>query len=200
VQNTYKRTLFTDTIRAMQTDAGSRRAYANAERRRDDHDGLGAEEIAFVQAADHFFLATVGADGWPYVQHRGGPAGFLRILDQRRIGFADFRGNQQFISAGNVATDDRASIIIMDYVAPARLKLIGHLRFTPMADAGADLRDQLVPEGARAQVDRLATFEIVGFDWNCPRHIVPRYTRDEIAAMGGVASSLPGAPRGVQPT
>ena len=187
MRNTYKRTLFTDAIRAMQTDAGSRRAYASAECRQDDGDGLGTDEATFIRAADHFFLATIGADGWPYVQHRGGPPGFLRLLDTRRIGFADFRGNQQFISAGNAATDDRASIIIMDYVARARLKLIGHLRFTPIGAAAPELRAQVALDGEHGQVDRIATFEVVGFDWNCPRHIVPRYTLAEIAAMDRAA-------------
>lgn len=129
-------------------------------------------EAEFLAARDSFYLATVSETGWPYVQHRGGPRGFLRVVSPTRIAFADFSGNRQYLSVGNASKDDRASMIVMDYANRRRLKLLGRLRFQD-ADAAAEL------PGYPARIERLATFEVEGFDWNCPQHITPRYTRAE---------------------
>jgi predicted pyridoxine 5'-phosphate oxidase superfamily flavin-nucleotide-binding protein len=174
------RQLFTPTVSELQSRAGSRASYERAAARAGDADGLGPHERQFLQTADHFFLASVGESGWPYVQHRGGPPGFIHVLEPKRIGYAEFRGNQQFISVGNVAADPRASILVMDYAHQARLKLIGRLTFFAVNDAGPDLRNRLVHANYPGRVERIALFDVEGFDWNCPQHIVPRYTAEEI--------------------
>jgi hypothetical protein len=137
---------------------------------------------AFLGEADHFWLATVGATGWPYVQHRGGPRGFLRALSPTRIGFADFRGNLQYVSAGNVAGDDRVALIVVDYAHRRRLKLLGHLRFVDARDADADVAAAVAVPGYRARVERIALIDVVAVDWNCPQHITQRFTLDEVEA------------------
>jgi len=182
MRQNYMRELFTPVVKELQSLAGSRASYDRAAARNDEEDGLGPQERGFLEAADHFYLASVGESGWPYVQHRGGPPGFVHVLGPRRIGYAEFRGNQQFISAGNVAADPRASILVMDYAQQVRLKLIGRLRLVAMKDAEPDLRDQLVHADYPGRVERLALFDVEGFDWNCPQHIVPRYTVKEIEA------------------
>lgn len=180
MRQNYMRQLFTPAVKELQSSAGSRSSYERAAARPDDRDGLGPQERRFLEAADHFFLASVGESGWPYVQHRGGPAGFIHVLDPRQIGYAEFRGNQQLISAGNLAADPRASILVMDYARQARLKLIGRLRHIAASDVDPHLRERLVCAGYPGRVERLALFDVEGFDWNCPRHIVPRYTVEEI--------------------
>jgi len=182
MRRNYWQQLFTPAVQERQAQAGSRAAYDRAARGADDPGGLGLPEQDFLAAADHFFLATVGESGWPYVQHRGGPQGFLQVLGPARIGFADFRGNQQFISAGNVAANDRASILVMDYANAARLKLIGRLAFVALADADAADRERLMPADYPGRVERLAYFDVEGFDWNCPQHITARYTLAQIEA------------------
>jgi len=142
--------------------------------------GLGPAEQEFLRAADSLYLATVGESGWPYVQHRGGPRGFLRLLSTTRIAFADFAGNRQYISVGNASSDDRASMIVMDYVRRRRLKLLGHLRFHELAAVDAALAQAVELPGYRARVERVATFDVAAFDWNCPRHIVQRFTREQL--------------------
>ncbi len=180
MRQNYMRQLFTPTVKELQSRAGSRASYERAAARTDGEDGLGPQERGFLEAADHFFLASVGESGWPYVQHRGGPPGFIHVLEPKRIGYAEFRGNQQFISAGNLAADPRASILVMDYAHQARLKLIGRLRFVAVGDADQGLRDHLVLADYPGRVERIALFDVEGFDWNCPQHIVPRYTIEQI--------------------
>jgi predicted pyridoxine 5'-phosphate oxidase superfamily flavin-nucleotide-binding protein len=183
MRQNYLRQLFTPAVKARQSQAGSRAAYERAAARADDTDGLGPDEERFLAEADHFFLATVGETGWPYVQHRGGPPGFVQVLGPRQIGYAEFRGNQQFISAGNVAADPRASILVMDYANQARLKLIGQMRFVAPADADPALRERLIHADYPGRVERIALFDVQGFDWNCPQHIVPRYTREQVESV-----------------
>jgi predicted pyridoxine 5'-phosphate oxidase superfamily flavin-nucleotide-binding protein len=143
-------------------------------------DVLGEREAEFLAQADTFYLATVSETGWPYVQHRGGPKGFLRVLSPTRLAYADFRGNLQYVSAGNAARNDRASILVMDYAQRQRLKLLGHLRFIDIAEADPALARQVELPGYRARVERVALFELAAFDWNCPQHITQRFTLDEI--------------------
>jgi predicted pyridoxine 5'-phosphate oxidase superfamily flavin-nucleotide-binding protein len=173
---------FTPVVQALQEVHGSRAQYARMQARADPDAGLGPHESEFLLAADSFYLATVSETGWPYVQHRGGPRGFLKVLSPQQIGFADFRGNQQFVSAGNAAKDDRVSLIVMDYVQRRRLKLLGHLRFVAVADADPALVRQVELPGYRARVDRVALIDLAAFDWNCPQHITQRFTLDQVEA------------------
>lgn len=131
------------------------------------------EEIAFIQARDSFYIASISETGWPYIQHRGGPVGFLRVLGDRQIGFADFGGNRQLISVGNISVNDRVSLFLMDYAKRERLKLLGHARVLDARD-NPDLRAALTPANYRANVERLFLIDLVAFDWNCPQHIKPR--------------------------
>jgi len=182
MRQNYLHQLFTPSVKGLQSAAGSRASYERAAARAGELDGLGPQEREFLQAADHFFLASVGQTGWPYVQHRGGPPGFLHVLGAKRIGYVEFRGNRQFISAGNVMADPRASIIVMDYPNQARLKLIGRLRLIALADADPALRQSLAHDEYPGRAERIALFDVEGFDWNCPQHITPRFTIQQIEA------------------
>lgn len=170
--------VFTPAVKAAQRALGSRDSYAR-------HDGasqadrLTDNEIDFIAARDSFYMATVSETGWPYLQHRGGPPGFVKALSDQHLGFADFRGNRQFISLGNLALDGRASLFFMDYANRARLKLIGRMRAVSLADA-PDLRALLIDEDYGAVVERGLLIEVEAFDWNCPQHITPRYTLAEL--------------------
>jgi predicted pyridoxine 5'-phosphate oxidase superfamily flavin-nucleotide-binding protein len=174
--------MFTPTVQALQSESGSRAAYAVPDGAAPEVEPLGAAETDFLRAADHFFLATVSETGWPYVQHRGGPPGFLHVLDGRRIAFADYRGNRQYISAGNASGNDRCALIVMHYARQRRLKLIGRLRFVALDDLDQTTFDVAELNGYRARVERVAVIEAEGFDWNCPQHITPRFTTAEIEA------------------
>ena len=188
--NRYHETAFTPAVRRLQERAGSRAAYA-AGTRGGPNDRFTAREAAFISERDGFYLATVSEAGWPYVQFRGGPLGFARVLDDRTLGWADFRGNQQFVSAGNASSGDgRASLILVDYPNRRRLKLFGHLSFADAADA-PDLLSRLAVPGYRAKADRAAVLRLVGFDWNCPQHIPQRFTLDELGdALAPVRARL----------
>ena len=171
---------FTPAVQAEQIRRGSRAAYASAAR--GDHagaDALSEREAAFIAERDSFYLASVSETGWPYVQHRGGPAGFVRRLDERTIGWAEFAGNRQYVSAGNTAIDDRVSLFFMDYPHRQRLKLLGHLRAYEPAER-PDLAERLAVPGYRARVERLVTVAVDAFNWNFPQHITPRFTAAEI--------------------
>ena len=172
---------FTDRVKAMQEVQGSRAGYARFEGAEEPFDGLGPAEAAFLAARDSFYLATVSETGWPYVQHRGGPPGFVRVLDERTIGFADFRGNRQYVSVGNLAGDDRVALILVDYPRRRRLKVLGHARAVTAEDDPILLR-RLEVEGYPAKVERGLIIAVAAFDWNCPQHITPRFTEAEIVA------------------
>lgn len=139
---------------------------------------LGDEERNFIESRDSMYMATVTETGWPYVQHRGGPAGFLRVLDDHTFAFADFRGNKQYISAGNLSRDDRVSLFLMDYPTKTRLKLFARARAAEVDDE-PELARRLISPTYRAVVERLVIVRVEGFSWNCEQHITPRYTRDE---------------------
>jgi uncharacterized protein len=124
-------------------------------------------------------MATVSETGWPYVQHRGGPSGFLKVLDDKTLGFADFRGNRQYISVGNIAANDRVALILMDYPNRARLKILAHMSARELA-AEPDLAARLAVPGYKAKPERALLLRLETFDWNCSQHIVPRFTLAEI--------------------
>jgi uncharacterized protein len=145
-----------------------------------DFNPLTPEEANFIAARDSFYMATVNSDGWPYLQHRGGPAGFLKLLDPQTLGFADFKGNRQLVSTGNLAASDRVSLFLMDYPHRQRLKILGHARVLDARDE-RDLAVQLTPTSdLRGKVERLFLIKVVSFDWNCPQYITPRYTEAEV--------------------
>lgn len=171
---------FTPNIKAEQVARGSRGAYARFEEGEDHHNALCPQEAAFIGLRDSFYMASVGETGWPYIQHRGGPPGFLRVLDEKTIGFADFRGNRQYISIGNLKSDDRVSLFLMDYPNKARLKIFGKARIIGASDA--EIFKQLALSGYRAQVERGILIIIEAFDWNCPQHITQRFTLAEVEA------------------
>lgn len=172
---------FTETVKSVQERMGSRNAYAKREGDTDLNNALGETEAAFVKARDSFYMATVGETGWPYVQHRGGPAGFLRVLDEVTLGFADFSGNRQYVSVGNVMTDDRISLFLMDYPNKTRLKILGRVQLLDKDDAAT--LDKLAPSNYRARVERGMLITVEAFDWNCPQHITPRYSQTEMEAV-----------------
>lgn len=144
-----------------------------------ERDPLTDDERAFVEARDSFYMATVGENGWPYLQHRGGKAGFLRVLSPNRIAFADYRGNRQMLSTGNLAGSDRVALFLMDYPRRERLKILGHGRVED-AREHPELVAQLAGPETRGIVERVVVIEVLSFDWNCPKYITPRYTAAEV--------------------
>lgn len=172
--------MFTPAVKRLQEADGSRAAYARLEAPdAPARDRFTDREAGFIAARDSFYLATVSETGWPYVQHRGGPVGFLKVLDDRTLGFADYRGNRQFVSVGNLAGDNRISLFLMDYPNQRRLKILGRVR---VIDAAREpgLMAQLGDDDD-ARVERGFVIAAEGFDWNCPQHITPRFTEAEIA-------------------
>ena len=172
---------FTDSVREVQEELGSRRAYARFEAGADSNHLLGENERAFIERRDSFYMASVSETGWPYLQHRGGPVGFVRVLDDRRIGFADFAGNRQYISVGNLRKDDRVSLFFMDYANRTRLKMLGRVRL--IDDHETELRERLAVPGYRARVERGFVIDVEAFDWNCPQHITPRFSEAEVVSI-----------------
>ncbi|MCR9077859.1 MAG: pyridoxamine 5'-phosphate oxidase family protein [Hyphomonadaceae bacterium] len=170
---------FTDQVKAEQDARGSREMYEGMVAR-PAPDGFSEREAAFISMRDSFYMATVSEDGWPYIQHRGGPRGFLKVLSPTQLGFADYRGNRQYVSVGNLHNEKRVSLFLMDYPNRARLKLLGRATVQEAADNPA-LTAQLDIDG-QGKVERLFTIEVDAFDWNCPQFITPRFTEDELAA------------------
>ncbi|MFC0865459.1 pyridoxamine 5'-phosphate oxidase family protein [Sphaerimonospora cavernae] len=175
----YAQLLFTEEVQRHQRMHGSRTAYARMAASAEDADRLGPEEMMFVSSVDTFFIASAGSTGWPYVQHRGGPVGFLQALDDSTLGFADFRGNRQYITTGNLDADNRVSLLLIDYPSQTRLKIAGWAR--PVAsEPHPDIAERLRPREYRAIVERLILIKVEAYDWNCPQHIVPRYSMEEL--------------------
>ena len=174
---------FTDAVKAVQEQYRSRAQNERLQRTGGPHDALGDAETAFIAARDSFYMATVGATGWPYVQHRGGPPGFLKVLGPKTLAFADFRGNTQLVSAGNAAGNDRVSLILMDYPHRQRLKLLGRIRFEHASRVDPEILKAAQMPNYRGRVERVAVIEVEAFDWNCPQHITPRFTEAEMRSV-----------------
>lgn len=181
MSNKFADIAFTPTVRKVQEDQGSRIAYARMESVPEEtNHALTSDEAGFIAARDSLYMATVNETGWPYIQHRGGPAGFVRVIDEHTIGFADFRGNRQYVSVGNLISDDRVSLFFMDYPNKTRLKLFGRVRIIDQEPA---MLSRLELPHYRARVERGFLITVEGFDWNCPQHITERFKLDEIRAM-----------------
>jgi len=175
--------MFTPAVMRIQEQYGSRDHNKRFASIAGPNTKLTDRETSFVQQRDTFYMATVNEDGWPYVQHRGGPPGFLRVLDSSRLGYADFRGNTQLISVGNVSSNNKVSLILMDYPNRRRLKIIGHMQVKSVKEAADQDIDAVALTDYRALVERVVTIDVVAFDWNCPQHITPRYTLVEWHAL-----------------
>lgn len=170
---------YTDSVRAAQAHYyGAAQAVPPAA----DHDAFGDAETAFVHARDSFYLGTVGETGWPYIQHRGGKPGFLRVVDPRTLGFADYRGNRQLLSTGNLAKNDRAALFLMDYPGRSRLKIMGRVRVLDAREHPAEV-ERLAEPAVRRLAERLFFIDVVSFDWNCPKYITPRYGIEEVTQL-----------------
>lgn len=173
---------FTQSVKDTQTLYRSREANLGFELAGDARNELTEREATFIEARDSFYQATVNEDGWPYVQHRGGPSGFLKVLDKNTIGFADFSGNRQYLSVGNLQANDRIAMILMDYREQRRLKIWGRVNIVHEAQAPA-LIAQLEMPAYRARIERAFIITVEAWDWNCPQHITPRYTDAEIEEL-----------------
>lgn len=171
--------LFTPVVKKLQERYGSRHQYERMKKSGATGDHFTDFEIEFLAERDSFYWATVSSSGWPYVQHRGGPKGFLKVIDSQTLALADFRGNKQFISTGNLLTDNRVAMILVDYPQQARLKILGHVEvFEGENVAGWIQRVQM--QGYKAVIERVFVVHLEAYDWNCPQHITPRYTAEEI--------------------
>ena len=177
----YSAIAFSEAAKDFQRKAGSRASYARQEGH-DIFDALTENEIDFIACRDGFYMATTSESGYPYVQYRGGPKGFLKVLDEKRLGFIDFRGNRQFTSVGNLATNNKVALILMDYPNRQRLKLFAEAAVMELKDHPA-LRKSLQLENYQFIPERMLVFTVKAYNWNCPQHIVPRYTLEEVNVL-----------------
>jgi predicted pyridoxine 5'-phosphate oxidase superfamily flavin-nucleotide-binding protein len=176
-------------VKAAQERNGSAKFFENFKGHR-DFDHLTETEREFLAARDSFYMATISESGWPYIQHRGGPKGFLKVLDDKTMGFADFRGNLQYISLGNLGTRDKTALFFMDYPNRTRLKMFVHTEERSL-DENPALAATLALPGYKAKVERALIFHLEAFDWNCPQHITPRFTEEEVQpTLQGMESKL----------
>ena len=173
--------MFTDAVRRAQTQY-----YGQAGRIADapDRDPLGQAEAEFIATRDSFYMGSISESGWPYVQHRGGPAGFLRVINETTLVFADCKGNRQLLTTGNLSVNDRMALFLMDYKNRERLKILGHARIED-ARAHPELIEQVADVKMRSSVERLVFIDVVSFDWNCQKYITPRYSADEVEEVAG---------------
>lgn len=176
----YHELAFTDAVKAIQAQNGSLETYERVAKK-SDTPGLSPNEVAFIGDRDSFYMATVGQNGFPYIQHRGGPKGFLKVLDEQTLGFVDFSGNRQYISTGNLQDNNTVALFLVSYPQRARLKLYALARVVELKD-DPELFAQLNPEDYGHTPERMIVFDVEAYDWNCPQHLTPRYTQEEIEA------------------
>ena len=174
---------FTPLVKKQQELHGSRRQYQRIEQAGEPSVWLGEDERAFIEARDGFYMASVSETGWPYIQFRGGPKGFLHVLKDNTLGFADLRGNKQYISVGNLQHDDRVALFLMDYVGQQRLKILGRTKIFEGNQEAQELITKLRTAEHNGVPERAITISVEAFDWNCPQHITPRFTAEEIEPM-----------------
>ena len=174
---------FTPEVKDQQRQHGSRDMYERVERTGPAGDRLGPQEQAFIFERDGFYMGSTSETGWPYIQYRGGASGFLQVLDDRTLAFADLRGNKQYISVGNLKHDDRVALFLMDYANQRRLKILGRAEVHEGNAEAVGLIEKLRVAGEKTPVERAIVIRVEAFDWNCPQHIVPRYTEAELAEV-----------------
>lgn len=174
----YAQLAFTDNIKKIQEEAGSRISYDRMEKM-SVVDGLTDNEIRFIGDRDSFYMASFGENEYPYIQHRGGPAGFIKVIDNKTIGIVDFVGNRQYISTGNISKNENVALILLSYPQRARLKIYAHAKIVDLKE-NEELYNLLKPTDYKFKPERMMIFEIQAYDWNCPQHITPRYTAEEI--------------------
>ena len=182
--NKFHEITFTDSVKNTQTHYGSRAHYSKFEGGAEKNTTLSDIEADFIAKRDGFYMATVGETGHPYIQFRGGKTGFLKVIDERTLGYADFRGNLQYISVGNIVANKKAALFLMDYANQRRLKILAEVEVKDAAEAPR-LIEALRVKDYKAKIERALIFHIEAFDWNCPQHITPRYTIDEIRELIG---------------
>ncbi|MBH0195814.1 MAG: pyridoxamine 5'-phosphate oxidase family protein [Nitrospira sp.] len=177
----YLELAMTESVRRTQSQYYGRAAnIADAPER----DPLTRDEAEFIAARDSFYLGTISETGWPYIQHRGGPQGFLRVVNETTLAFADYKGNRQLLTTGNISVNDRVALFLMDYQNRARLKILGHARVED-ARIHPELVAQLADLTMKPAVERLVFIDVVSFDWNCPKYITPRYSIEEVEELAG---------------
>jgi hypothetical protein len=169
----------TPSVRAAQAAMGSESFWRDFKGHR-EFNAFTSDEADFIAQRDSFYMATVSQTGWPYIQHRGGPIGLLKVIDPNTLAFADYRGNRQYLSVGNLGADDRVALILVDYAARVRLKILAHSEALSL-EVDPQLTARVSPEGYKAKPERILRLHLVAFDWNCPQHITPRFTRADIA-------------------
>ncbi|MGA8162223.1 MAG: pyridoxamine 5'-phosphate oxidase family protein, partial [Acidobacteriaceae bacterium] len=174
---------FTPAVKNQQTLHGSRGSYHRVETEGIPGAELGPDEQAFIRARDGFYIASVSETGWPYIQFRGGPQGFLHIIDEHTLAFADLRGNMQYISTGNLLHDDRVALFLMDYARQTRLKILGHVAIHEGTREAQEWIDRLYIPEKGSRPERAVIIRVEAFDWNCPQHITPRFTEEELTEI-----------------
>ena len=174
---------FTPLVKEQQVKHGSRGAYERVENSFIPGSRLGVDEQTMIRTRDSFYMASVSETGWPYIQHRGGPKGFLRVLDDQTIGFADLRGNKQYISLGNLQHDDRVALFLMDYPSQSRLKILGHVEIHEDDATARELLETLRMSEEKTPAERAVLIRVEAFDWNCQQHITPRYTQEQLSEI-----------------
>lgn len=179
----YAELMFTPAVIARQQHYGSAQDMARMREERGPFDALGEAEAAFIAQRDSFYQSTVSETGWPYVQHRGGPAGFLKLMGPRQPAYADYRGNRQYLSAGHLAGNDRVALFLVDYPNRRRLKILGRMTLTDVAEADPALVESLRPYPYRAAMERIAVIAVEAYDWNCSQHITPRYSEAQLRSV-----------------
>lgn len=171
--------MFTDSVRHVQQASYGHAAMITGAPERDP---LRAAEVEFIAARDSFYIGTVSETGWPYIQHRGGSPGFLRVLDASTLAFADYKGNRQLLTTGNLAVNNRVALFLMDYPKRERLKILGRARVVD-GWTNPELLTQVTPSDTNGTVERLMVIDVVSFDWNCTKYITPRYSADEVETL-----------------
>jgi len=176
--------MFTESVKQAQEHYGTRKAFERIEAnaKKGEFEGLGDLEKDFIESRDGFYIATVNEDGWPYIQFRGGPPGFLKVIDDKTLAYADFKGNLQYISVGNLAANNKPALFLMDYAQQRRLKILATIEVKDAAEE-PELIEKLRVSNYKASVERAMTLHVKAFDWNCPQHITQRFTVEEIKRM-----------------
>ena len=174
----YSELAFTDAIKNLQDRLGSRLSYERMEKV-SFVDGLTDHETEYIAQIDSFYLASIGENGYPYIQHRGGPKGFIRVIDKETIGIVDFVGNRQYISAGNISKNAKVSLILLSYPLKTRLKIYAEAEIIELTE-DSSLYDFLRPKEYKFKPERIMLFKVKAYDWNCPQHINPKYSIEEV--------------------